>query len=45
MWHATWSGQVDLGMAVAEHVHMCRFVIIEEDDHPQAGLAQDGDHD
>jgi hypothetical protein len=44
-WHAVGTGQVDLGLAVTEHVNMGRMVIVNEDHHSQAFGTQDGNHD
>jgi hypothetical protein len=37
--------QVDLGVAVAEHVHMGGLMVIAEDHDAQPVRPKDGDHD
>jgi hypothetical protein len=44
-WGAVRPDQVYLGMAIAEHMHMGRFVIVCEDDDAQPTRPVDRDHE
>jgi len=44
LWLAFGSQQVDLGVSVAEHMHMGWRMVIDKDDEAQAMGAVNGDH-